>query len=691
MAQDNSLLVGDDRAVRPAPLTQSDRAYGLPDFASISDDDFLPAFDAAMASHLREVDAVAADPEPATFANTIEALERSGQELSRWAGIFFNLVGPDTNPQRNEIAQDLSTKLTDHGNAISLNAKLFDRIEQLHRDSAQLNLDEDQQRLLDKRYREAIRAGAGLDEAGQQEMREMSSRLAYLTTQMGQFILDDANASAVLFDDVADLDGLSAGEIAAASRAAADAGHPDGTYLVALELPTSQSSVASLVNPAARQRIFDASMSRGARGNDYDTSAMIREIVALRARRAELLGYANHAEYVIAEETAPDAGAASALLAQLSSAAVEAGTRELARLTALAGAELAPSDVTYWLAKAQQADSAVPLDDFAQYCELDTVLNEGVFYAAGQLYGVSFSPRPDLSAYHPDVRVWEVLDESGTGIGLYLGDFYARPSKRGGAWMSSIVDQSTLLGNLPVIVNVLNVPKPADGRPALLSTDQLITLFHEFGHTLHGLLSAVRYSSQSGTSVPRDFVEFPSQVNEMWALHPDVLAHYARHHETGTAIPAELADAARAAGQTESAHSTLEYLAAAVLDLAWHRLSAAEAAQIDDLAAFEQDALERAGLWNPLIPPRYRSAYFNHIFAGGYSAGYYSYIWSEVLDAETEQWFLRHGGLTRENGRKFVDSTLSRGDSVEPIGSHQALLGRRAGVEPLLRRRGLAS
>ncbi|NMO01290.1 M3 family metallopeptidase [Gordonia sp. TBRC 11910] len=679
MPQDNSVLA------------HHDLAYGLPDFASIADDDFLPAFDAAMASHRQEVDAVADDPQPPTFANTIEALERSGGALTRCMGIFFNLVGPDTNPRRNEIAQVLSTKLTDHGNAISLNAKLFDRVEQLHRDSARLRLDEDQQRLLDKRYREAIRAGAGLDDAGQQEMREISSRLAYLTTQVGQFILDDANASAVLFDDAGDLEGLSAGEIAAAARAAADAGHPDGTYLIALELPTSQSSVASLVNPAARQRIFSASMNRGARGNDYDTSASIREIVALRARRAELLGYADHAEYVIAEETAPDADAVSALLERLSSAAVEAGRRELARLADLAGAELAPSDVTYWLAQARQADSAVPLDDFADYCELDTVLSDGVFYAAGQLYGLRFEPRPDLRAYHPDVRVWEVFDDTDTGIGLYLGDFYARPSKRGGAWMNSIVDQSTLLGQLPVIVNVLNVPKPAEGQPALLSTDQLITLFHEFGHTLHGLLSAVRYPSQSGTSVPRDFVEFPSQVNEMWALHPDVLSHYARHHRTGAPIPAELADAARAAGKTESAHSTIEYLAAAVLDLAWHRLTAAQASEIGDLAAFESDALERAGLGDPLIPPRYRSAYFNHIFAGGYSAGYYSYIWSEVLDAETEQWFLNSGGLTRANGREFVESTLSRGDSVEPISSHQRLLGRAADVEPLLRRRGLAS
>ncbi|MFW0791858.1 M3 family metallopeptidase [Gordonia sp. CPCC 205333] len=679
MPQDNSVLA------------ESALPYGLPDFASISDDDFLPAFDTAMAAQLAEVDAITASAEPVTFANTIEALERSGQQLGRCTRIFFNLVGPDTNRARNEIAQQLSTKLTDHGNAITLNAKLFDRIEQLRELSGDDDLAEDQRRLLDRYYRDAIRAGAGLDAAGQQQMREISSRLAYLTTQVGQFILDDTNASAVAFDDATQLEGLSAGEIAAAARAAADVG-ADG-YLLALELPTSQAAVAALVNSDARQRVFDASINRCARGNDSDTSASIREIVALRARRAELLGYANHAEYTIAEETAPDADAVFALLAQLSKAAADAGERELTRLAGLAGSALAASDVTFWLATAQQADSAVPLDDFANYCELDSVLHDGVFFAAGQLYGLSFVPRPDLAAYHPDVRVWEVFDDTGAGIGLYLGDYFARSSKRGGAWMNSIVDQSKLLARLPVVVNVLNVPKPADGQPALLSTDQLTTLFHEFGHALHGLLSAVRYPSQSGTSVPRDFVEFPSQVNEMWALYPDVLDNYARHYETGAPIPRDLAEAARNAAQTESAHSTLEYLAAAVLDLAWHRLSFEQASgeAVDDLAAFESAALTEAGLGGELIPPRYRTAYFNHIFAGGYSAGYYSYIWSEVLDAETEQWFLKSGGLRRENGRAFVESTLSRGDSVEPIASHQVLLGRPAGIEPLLLRRGLTS
>ena len=663
--------------------------HGLPDFASISDDDFLPAFTEAMAAQLAEVDAIAGNPEPATFANTTEALELCGRDLARASGIFFNLVGPDTNPRRNEIAQHLSTALTDHANTIAMNAGLFARISSLHDRADELGLSEPQRRLLDKQYRGAVRSGAALSADGQAQMREISSRLAYLTTTFSQLLLDDTNDSAVLVDAAAELDGLSAGEITAAARAATEAGH-DGKYLLALQLPTSQSVLTSLTDPAVRLRVFNASVRRCLRGNDFDTREIVLEIVRLRARRAELLGYATHAEYVIAEETAPDPAAVDELLSELAVSAMRAGSAELARLAELAGGAIGPADVTYRLAQERGRNAPVDLGAFADYCELDRVLHDGVFYAAGRLYGLRFTPRPDLHGYHPDVRVWEVHDDSGNSVGLYLGDFYARPSKRGGAWMNSIVDQSSALRSTPVIVNVLNLTKPDAGEPSLLSTDQLTTLFHEFGHTLHGLLSSVQYPSQSGTSVPRDFVEFPSQVNEMWALHPDVLANYARHHRTGEPIPAELAQAARDTANTESAHGTVEYLAAAVLDLAWHRLSAEEAEAVTDVEVFEREALEKAGLATELVPPRYRTAYFNHIFGGGYSAGYYSYIWSEILDAETEQWFLTEGGLSRENGRRFADSTLSRGDSVDPLLAHRELIGRTPGIGPLLRRRGLA-
>ena len=676
-------------------LAHSDLPHGLPDFASISDDDFLPAFREAMSSQRAEVEKIADDPDAPTFANTIEALELSGRDLARASGIFFNLVGPDTNPKRNEISQELSTLLTDHANAIAMNPSLFARISTLHAHADDLDLTEPQRRLLDTRYREAIRAGAGLDDAGQEEMRTISSRLAYLTTTFSQMVLDDTNDSAVLVSDEADVQGMSRGAIASARRAAADAGHDSG-YLVSLELPTSQSVVSELHDATTRRRVFDASVGRCSRGNEFDTREIVLEIVRLRARRAELLGYRDHAEYVIAEQTAPDPAAVDDLLGELVTAAMRAGSTELASLTEFAhaddpDAEITASDYTYWLARQRKSSSEIDLDGFADYCELDTVITDGVFYAAGQLYGLSFRERADLHAYHPDVQIWEVFDERGTSIGLFLGDYFARPSKRGGAWMNNIVDQSTVLSAQPIIVNVLNVPKPDEGSPALLSIDQLTTLFHEFGHALHGLLSTVDYPSQSGTSVPRDFVEFPSQVNEMWALHPDVLAHYARHHETGAPIPSELADAARANAGADTAHGTIEYLAASVLDLAWHRLSTAQADEVDDVEAFEADALREAGIGTELIPPRYRTAYFNHIFGGGYSAGYYSYIWSEVLDAETEQWFLAEGGLRRENGKRFADSTLSRGDSVDPLAAHEKLIGRKPEVEPLMRRRGLVA
>ncbi|MBT0565400.1 M3 family metallopeptidase [Williamsia sp. CHRR-6] len=665
----------------PSPLL-----HGLPDFGAISDSDFLPAFTEAMAEHLREVDAIAGSPQEPTFTNTIEALERSGQALSQAAGIFYNLIGPDSNPERDAIAQELAAKLAAHNDAVALNPALFARIRRLHDDRAALGLDEPSMRLLERTFRDSVRAGAALDDDGQQQMREISARLSVLTTSFSQKVLGESNAAAVLIDDVADLDGLGEAAIAAAKAAAVDAGHERG-YLLTLGLPTGQSALAALTNSITRRRLFEASVGRCLRGNEFDTRAIVLEIVTLRAQRAQLLGYRDHAEYVLAEQTAPDAAAVESMLADLSVAAMRAGGRELTRLRKLAGGDIEAWDMQYWLAALRRSQSSVPIDDFADYCELNTVLHDGVFHAAHVLYGLSFRERTELPSYHPDVRTWEVFDANGTSIGLYLGDFYARPSKRGGAWMNNIVDQSDLLATRPIIVNVLNVTKPQPGQPCLLDFDQLTTLFHEFGHTLHGLLSAVRYPSQSGTSVPRDFVEFPSQVNEMWALHPEVLANYARHHRTGDPIPAELAQAGREATAVETAYATIEYLAASVLDLAWHRLTADD--EVSDIEAFEEQALRDAGVYSELIPPRYRTAYFNHIFGGGYAAGYYSYIWSEVLDAETEQWFLDNGGLTRTNGAQFADATLSRGDSVDPIAAHQKLLGRKARIEPLLRRRGL--
>ncbi|MFT3900473.1 MAG: M3 family metallopeptidase [Gordonia sp. (in: high G+C Gram-positive bacteria)] len=668
--------------------------YGLPDFAAIADADIEPAVDEALTAHRAEIDAITADPAEPTFANTILAVENSGQDLARVLRIFYGILGPDATPERTDIAARLAPRLADHTSAIRSDPALFTRIAAVWDRREALGLAEDESRLLGQQYRDGVRAGAKLDDAGREEMRQITARLADLTTEFGRLVLEEANASAVHFADESRLDGLSPGEKSAARERAAQAGR-DG-YLVALELPTSQSSVADLTDPVARRAVFDASLARGSRGNEFDTTGIVAEVVQLRARRAELLGYPDHAAYVIDEETAPDVDAVEALLAQVAAAVRPAAAAEATALRELAGGDVAPSDYTFWLARHQRARAEADIDGFAHYCELDRVLRDGVFFAAGKLYGLTFTERADLAGYHPDVRVFEVFDEHGHGVGLYLGDYYARPTKRGGAWMTSFVDQSREQGTKPVVVNVLNVPKPADGEPTLLSIDQLTTLFHEFGHALHGLLSDVRFVSQSGTSVPRDFVEFPSQVNEHWALHPDVLASYARHVETGEPAPAELIEQVRATSSTEPAHATVEYLGAAIVDLGWHRLTGARLAELrvaEDPGvwpAVEAASLERAGAANDLIPPRYRSPYFNHIFAGGYSSAYYAYIWSEVLDAATREWFDAGGGLSRELGRRFVQTTLSKGDSVDPLAAHRELIGGAAEVAPLLRRRGLA-
>ncbi|GAA3034806.1 M3 family metallopeptidase [Gordonia defluvii] len=682
------------RAVTNPVLESSALPYGLPDFAAIADDDFEPAIIAAMAAQRAEIDVISTNRESPTFVNTVVALENSGQALTRALRTFYGTLGPVATPGRNDIAARLAPQLANHHSAILADPALFARVTQVWEQRADLGLDSAEFRLLDRRYRDAVRSGARLDDSGREEMRVITARLADLTTEFGRLVLDEANASAVPFATEAELAGLSSGELGAARARAAEAG-VDG-YLVALELPTSQAAVAELNAPSARKAVFEASLARGSRGNAFDTRALIAAIVELRARRAQLLGYPDHAAFVIDEETAPDVAAVDELLTRLVGAVQPAAAAEEQALRARAGGDLAASDYTYWLARVQQERADVDIEAFAQYCELDRVLRDGVFFAAEKLYGLTFVARPDLAGYHPDVRVFEVFDDAGDGVGLFLADMYARSTKRGGAWMTSFVDQSRELALRPVVVNVLNIPQPAEGQPTLLSIDQVMTLFHEFGHALHGLLSDVRFVSQSGTAVPRDFVEFPSQVNEHWALHPAVVANYARHFETGESAPEALVEQVRATSGTETAHATVEYLGAAIVDLRWHRLSPAELADLDLTArpegwsSVEAAALADAGAATALIPPRYRGPYFNHIFAGGYSAAYYAYIWSEVLDAATREWFEANGGLRRESGQRFVDAVLSKGDSVDPLAAHRELIGGSAAVEPLLRRRGLA-
>ena len=652
-----------------------------------------------MAEQRAEVEAIATSSEPPNVQNTLEALERSGRLLTRVSQVFFNLAGSDATPALNEIEADLAPRLAAHRDAIHLDHRLFARIRALVDQSGALNLDPERQRLLERYHKDFVRAGAGLDDAQQARLRQLNAELATLTTAFKNNLLADTVDLAVHVSDGTELAGLGETTIAAAAQAAAGRGL-DG-YLLTLSLPTAQPELAWLTNRALRERLHRASISRGARGNDHDTRVTLARIVALRAERANVLGYPDHASYVIEDETAKTASAVEEMLAALvppalANARTEAAELERALLADGLSGPLQPWDWGYYAGRVRQ--EAFDLDTAAlrPYFELGRVVQDGIFYAATQLYGLSFTRRDDLAGYCEDVQVFEVSAEDDVPVGLFLADWYTRDAKRGGAWMSTFVDQSHLLGDTPVVVINLNIPRPPDGEPTLLTLDELITAFHEFGHVLHGLLSDVRYPLLSGTNVPRDVVEFPSQVNEMWAYWPEVLARYAVHHDSGEPLPQEVVDSLIASRSHGEGFATTEYLAAALLDLEWHRTpqdgvtAPTNVRTPDEVARFEREALRRNGMDPDLVPPRYQSSYFAHIFAGGYSAGYYSYIWSEVLDADAVEWFRENGGLRRDNGRVFAEQLLSRGGAVDPMAAFVAVRGRRPRIEPLLARRGLA-
>ncbi len=672
--------------------TPSDLAYGLPPFDRIREEHYGPAFDAGMASQRREVEAIAGDAAEPTFANTVEALERSGALLTRVANVFFNLTSSHVTPGLRELEAAVAPRLAAHSDAIRLDPRLFARIETLFDRRDDLGLDPEQLRLIERYHRDFVRAGAGLDEDRQGRLREINEELSQLAAQFSARLMADTNDLAVRIEDEADLEGLSPERIDAAREAAAARGL-DG-WLVTLVLPTQQPVLASLRRREVRRRVHEASVSRGGRGNEHDTRATLVRLAALRAERAGLLGFADHADYVVADQTAGTSAAVTEMLGALVGPAVENAHAEAAELEQLLLADgeqapLQPWDWSFYAERLRQDRFEVEAAALRPWFRLEDVVEHGVFHAAYELYGLRFHRRHDLPTYHPDVQVYEVFDGEDRPVGLFLADWYARDSKRGGAWMNTFVDQSHLLGTRPVAVVNLNIPRPPEGSPALLTLDEVDTAFHEFGHVLHGILSDVRYPRLAGTSVPRDFVEFPSQVNEMWALWPEVLANYALHHETGEPLPADVPDRVRAARAYGQGFALTEYLAAAVLDLEWHRLPPGAAPAPDEVEAFEQDALARHGLGFHLVPPRYRSTYFSHVFAGGYSAGYYSYIWSEVLDADTVEWFREHGGLRRKLGERFAGELLSRGGAVDPMEAYASVLGRPPRVEPLLERRGL--
>ena len=664
--------------------------YELPPFEQIRDEHYLPAFYEGCAQQLREVEHILGSGEP-TFENTLIAMERSGQLLMRTVMVFYNKSSSDTSPALDEIEAELAPKLAAHTDAIYLNPDLFDRIEKLHTQKSTLGLDEESAWLLERTYRRFVLAGAKLSETDREKLKKLNEQLSKLETKFSQNILNDTNDLAIVVDTLEELDGLSEGQIAAAAAAAADRGH-EGKWVIPMVNFTGNPALADLTNRELRERIMANSLIRGGRDNDNDNRPVLLEMVRLRAERARLMGTNNHAEQVLLDQTAVKPSNVHEMLRKIAPAAVRNARAEAADLQKSIDAdggqfELASWDWDLYTERVRLEKYNLDTGLMKPYFELERVLRDGVFFAANRLFGITFTERKDLKAYHPDARVFEVHNEDGTPQALFVGDFFARESKRGGAWMNNLVDQNHLLGQLPVVVNNLNIPKPAGDEPALLTFDETTTLFHEFGHALHGMLSNVTYPTFSGTSVHRDFVEFPSQVNEMWLLWPEVVANYAKHHETGEPLPQEWIDNLNASRTFNEGHATTSYLAAAILDLAWHELTVDDV--VTDVEKFEAAAIADYGLDFAPVPTRYRSAYFSHIFAGGYSAGYYGYIWSEVLDADTVDWFKENGGLTRANGDHFRNSLLSRGGSLDSMQMYRNFRGREASIEPLLKRRGL--
>jgi peptidyl-dipeptidase Dcp len=692
------------RAANPAPaaspgaaenplLQESPLPYLYPPFNRITDAHFMPAFELGMTSHLKEVDAIASNPEKPSFENTVVALERAGRLLGRVNRAFFSLSSAHTNDALRKIEKEISPRLAAHSDAVRLNGALFARLETLEQQREQLGLDPESKRLLERYHKDFVRAGAKLSDAGKTKLRAINQALATLQTAFTQNVQKETNAAAVVVDRREDLAGLAPDEIAA-TVAAAKAEKKDGKFVIRLLNTSGQPALSSLENRALRERLQKTSVTRNRRGGEFDNRNLVAQIARLRAERASLLGYPNHAAYILEEQTAGSIQAVNQLLADLARPAVANARREAAAIQAIidqekGGFQLAAWDWDFYSEKVRRARYAFDESQLKPYLELNRVLIDGLFYAAGRLYGITFKERHDLPVYEPTVRVFEVFNADGSSLALFLFDAYARPSKRGGAWANSYVNQSGLFGTKPVIANHLNIPRPPEGEPTLLTFTEVTTIFHEFGHALHGMFSNVKYPRFSGSQVPRDFVEFPSQVNEMWATWPEVLRNYAKHYRTGEPMPPALLEKMLATEKFNQGFKTTEYLAASLLDQAWHQITPDQVPAGEGALAFETEALKKAGVDFAPVPPRYHSTYFTHTFSGGYSAGYYSYIWAEVLDADSVEWFKRNGGLTRQNGDRLRATVLSRGGSAEALTLFRAFAGQEPDVKPLLKRRGL--
>ncbi len=685
--QSSAELAADNPFASPSELP-----FRTPAFDEIKIEHYQPAFNVGMKQQLAEVEAIAGQDAEPTFENTIVALEKSGQLLARVQNVFFNMTGSHTNENLQNIQTEMAPLLAAHSDNILLNRKLFERVDRLYSDRDNLNLTPEQKEVLRQHHEDFVRAGARLSEQDQNRIRALNEQLSTLETKFEDNLLAITKERSVIVDDVAELDGLSDAEIAAAAERAKERGH-EGSYLLEITNTTRVPILTSLNNRDLRRRVWEASALRGIGQNGgIDNRPLVLETAQLRAERANLLGYENHAAYKLQNQMAKNPAAARKMLTDLVPGVVARVNEEAADLKAMmkklgADHDLAPWDWEYYAEKVRAERFEVDEAAVKPYFELDTVLKNGVFFTMNKLFGITFEERKDLPVYHPEVRVFNVFDRDGSQIGLFYADFFKRDSKRGGAWMSSFVDQSGLLNEKPVIVNNLNIPRPAEGEPALISFDNVTTMFHEMGHAVHGLFSDVQFPSVAGTNTPRDFVEFPSTFEEDWAIQPAILANYARHHKTGEPIPQELLDKVIRASKFNQGFDTLEYMAAAILDLEWHTLAADEIPQ--DVEAFEAATLKKYGIDIAAVPPRYRTPYFAHIWAGGYASSYYAYLWSEVLAADAFAYMQTSGGATPENGNRFRSEVLSRGSSRDPMESYKAFRGQEPIVDALLIRRGL--
>lgn len=677
-------------------LVASTLPYGAPAFDKIKDGDYQPAIEEGMKQHLVEIQAIADQADAPTFDNTLVAMEKSGVLLHNAMNVFGAVAGANTNDTLQKVEETIAPRLAEHQDAIYLNDKLFQRVQSLYDQRATLNLDPESARLLKVSYDRFVHSGAKLSEADKAKLKELNKEESTLSTQFTNRLLAATRAAALVVDDKARLAGLSDADIQAAAQAGKER-NLEGKWVITLQNTTQQPELQTLTDRATREQLFKASWERAEHGDDNDTRELVSRLAQLRAERAKLLGFPSYAAWKLDDQMAKTPDAAEKFMERLVPAAVARATAEAKDIQAMidrehaeqsqGGFTLSAADWNLYAEKVRKARYDLDESQIKPYFELDRVLNDGVFYAASQLYGLTFKERKDIPVYQPDVRVFEVFDKDGTSMALFYADFFKRDNKDGGAWMDNFVDQSTLLGTRPVIYNVANFTKPAEGQPALLSFDDVTTMFHEFGHALHGLFANQQYPSLSGTATAHDFVEFPSQFNEHWASDPKVFANYAKHYQSGEPMPQELVEKIKKAASFNQGYAMSELISAALLDMQWHMLPADAPEQ--DVDKFEAAALKKAGFTLPEVPPRYRSSYFQHIWGNDYAAGYYAYLWTQMLDADAFQWFVENGGLTPENGQIFRDKILSRGNTEDLAKLYRDFRGKEPSIEPMLKDRGL--